>query len=154
MKRILTILLFVLPCFGQNTNPQVVITLIEPTNVATINGAVPLQSAVVYLNKPGAPIIQRVSSMADSLIVYGWQSSGFGVTGYNIYYGVASRQYTNSILVPKIASNSVSGLVPNTKYYTAATALAGGWESVLSNEMSTNTGTQIALYAPIIDRIR
>lgn len=64
------------------------------------------------------------------------------VTGYRIYYGVTPGQYTNSIAVGNVTSNSVSGLVTGVTYYFATTAYdATGVQSPFSNEISFNAAT-------------
>jgi hypothetical protein len=64
--------------------------------------------------------------------------------GYNVYYGVGSRTYTNKIDVGKATSVRISGLQPTTRYYFAATAYdIAGLESDFSPEVSYDmpTGT-------------
>ena len=59
------------------------------------------------------------------------------VTGYRIYYGVASRSYTNTVTVGNQFTCTVSNLLPGVTYYFAATAYDGsGLESDFSNEVS------------------
>jgi len=63
-----------------------------------------------------------------------WNPSPTGVS-YNLYYGTASRTYTNEQSVGNVTNATVSGLIPGTTYYFAATAVgATGEESVFSNE--------------------
>lgn len=57
------------------------------------------------------------------------------VTGYNIYYGSASRQYTNMVTVDAVTNATIPGLNENTTYYFAAKAHnSTGNESDFSNE--------------------
>jgi Fibronectin type III domain len=57
------------------------------------------------------------------------------VAGYKIYYGVASRAYTDAIPVGNTTNVTISNLVDGTTYYFAATAYnALGQESPFSNE--------------------
>jgi len=59
------------------------------------------------------------------------------VAGYNIYYGGASRVYTNKTSVVTATSITISNLVNGTTYYFAATTYnAAGAESALSSEIS------------------
>jgi hypothetical protein len=59
------------------------------------------------------------------------------VAGYNVYYGVASRAYTNKVLVAR-TNAAVVQLASGVKYYFAATAVTtNGIESDFSNEVST-----------------
>jgi len=57
------------------------------------------------------------------------------VTGYNVYYGGASHQYTNSISAGNWTNAVIPGLAQNTPYFFAATAYdSNGNESAFSNE--------------------
>jgi hypothetical protein len=57
------------------------------------------------------------------------------VTGYNIYYGDASHQYTNTVSVSNVTSMAISGLLDNTTYFFAAKAHnSTNQESDFSNE--------------------
>jgi len=62
-------------------------------------------------------------------------SSNPNVTGYNIYYGSASRQYTNMVAVGNVTNAMIPGLVENTAYFFAAKAQDNaGDQSAFSNE--------------------
>ncbi len=64
------------------------------------------------------------------------------VTGYRIYYGSASGDYTNSVVVGNVATNSVGGLTAGVTYFFTTTALnASGLESPASNEVDFTPGT-------------
>ena len=67
-----------------------------------------------------------------------WDASpDANVTGYKIYYGVASGAYTNSILLGNVTSATVNGLKDGVTYFFGATAVAAtGPESDFSNETS------------------
>lgn len=59
------------------------------------------------------------------------------VTGYNIYYGVRSRGYTNIVNAGLTNTATVSNLVASTTYFFAATAYnSAGLESDFSVEVS------------------
>ncbi len=59
------------------------------------------------------------------------------VAGFNLYYGGASRVYTNKISVGPASTLTVSNLVIGATYYFAATTYsAAGAESALSGEVS------------------
>ena len=59
------------------------------------------------------------------------------VVGFNMYYGVASRTYTNMVNPGNVTSVTISGLVEGTTYFFAATAYDTlGMESEFSNEAS------------------
>jgi hypothetical protein len=73
------------------------------------------------------------------------------VLGYRIYYGVASRTYTNVVDVNKATNATISGLVEARKYYFAATAYnLLGLESDYSSEASYTVPTN----APVRLQIR
>jgi hypothetical protein len=62
-------------------------------------------------------------------------SSDANVTGYNVYYGGASRQYTNSVPVGSVTNVVVGQLAENTVYFFSAKGHdAAGNESPFSNE--------------------
>jgi hypothetical protein len=86
----------------------------------------------------GCILAGRVSSFALQSVTLAWDpSADTNVVGYNIYYGVASRTYTNHIDVGNTLTATVSNLVEGTTYYFAATAYNGlGMESDYSNETS------------------
>jgi hypothetical protein len=59
------------------------------------------------------------------------------VTGYNVYYGVASRVYTNKVTLGNVTNATIAGLQEGVTYYFAATAFnAVGLESDFSEEVS------------------
>lgn len=70
-------------------------------------------------------------------VVLAWDvSTDPTVTGYNIYYGVRSRGYTNIVNAGSATTCTVSNLVASTIYYFAATAYnAAGLESDFSAEV-------------------
>jgi hypothetical protein len=75
---------------------------------------------------------------AGQSITLAWnQSADPTVVGYKAYYGVASRTYTNNIDVGNATSATISGLIPGTTYYFAATTYSAlGVESPFSSEVS------------------
>ena len=69
-------------------------------------------------------------------------SSGKDIVGYNVYYGPASRSYSNKVNVGKSTSCSLSGLTSGKKYYFAATAYnSNNAESSYSTEISYTVPT-------------
>lgn len=77
-----------------------------------------------------------ITAQAVSSVTLAWDpSSDPTVAGYNIYYGTASRTYTNVVSVTTTNAATISGLVPAVTYYFAATAYtASGLESEFSTE--------------------
>lgn len=57
MKRILTILLFVLPCFGQTNNPDMVVTLVSPKTGVVYSNTIQLIATVSFKSQLPAPTI-------------------------------------------------------------------------------------------------
>jgi hypothetical protein len=78
------------------------------------------------------------SMPAGPIVTLAWnQSADPAVAGYNIYYGGASGDYTNTINAGNATNAPVSGLVAGLTYYFAATAYDDvGDESVFSSEVS------------------
>lgn len=82
--------------------------------------------------------------MKLALLVFGacsvllaWEPSPDStVAGYNIYYGPASRTYTNIISFGDVTNATVNGLIAGGMYFFTATAYDGaGLESDYSNEV-------------------
>ncbi len=60
-----------------------------------------------------------------------------GVAGYNLYYGTASRVYTNMVPVGNTNTVTITGLTPGVTYFLAVTTEAiSGLESSYSDEIS------------------
>jgi hypothetical protein len=71
---------------------------------------------------------------------------GTEVAGYRVYYGVATGEYTNSVMVGNVTSSTVTGLASGVTYFFAITAIGvTGLESDFSSEVS---------YVPGIPTIR
>lgn len=59
------------------------------------------------------------------------------IVGCHLYYGTASGQYTNTVVVGNVTNVTISGLSAGVTYYFAITAVdASGQESDFSNEIS------------------
>lgn len=75
------------------------------------------------------------------------------VTGYKIYYGIASGTYTNNISFGNATNATISNLTSTVTYYFAATAYnAQGDESIFSNEASYSVPA-ITNFSPTISSI-
>jgi hypothetical protein len=62
-------------------------------------------------------------------------SSDTNVTGYNIYYGTSSGDYSNEVAIGNTLTTTISNLTCGATYYFAATAVdSAGDESDFSNE--------------------
>lgn len=73
----------------------------------------------------------------------GWDAYTGQAQGFNLYYGVAPRTYTNRLFIAGQAATSVtlSNLAFNTTYYFSLTATNNGLESAFSNEVTNTTPT-------------
>jgi Fibronectin type III domain len=92
----------------------------------------------------------RVFALASVTLAWG-PSTDTNVVGYNVYYGTASSTYTNKLSVGDTTSATITGLIPGTTYYFAATAYnASGVESPFSNQASYAVPT---LLAPTLNAI-
>lgn len=66
-----------------------------------------------------------------------WDASpSAGITNYRVYYGVASRTYTNHVNAGTNLTVGVSNLQAGVTFWFSATALAHGMESDYSEELS------------------
>ncbi len=96
-------------------------------------------------------LFSQFSVRADQSVTLTWNpSSATNIAGYKIYYGPASHNYTNVVVVGNTTSATISGLVAGTTYFFSATTFDGaGDESAFSNEASyavpLNTPTITAL---------
>src|SRR5438045_3252906 len=64
-----------------------------------------------------------------------------GVTAYNLYYGVASQQYTNKTQMANMTNTSVTLPARGVQFFFAVTAVANGLESPFSNEVNYSAPT-------------
>lgn len=63
------------------------------------------------------------------------------VTGYRVHYGVTSGNYSSSVAVGDVTTNTFPGLASGTAYFFAVTALdTNGLESAFSNEITVMPG--------------
>ena len=73
---------------------------------------------------------------AGQSVRLGWEPSpDLNAAGYNNYYGIAGRNYTNTINAGNAPMVTIDGLVAGTTYYFSATTYdVQGQESAFSNE--------------------
>ena len=60
----------------------------------------------------------------DKQLTVTWNANQEPVDGYKIYWGLQSRNYTNSVDVGKTTSYTITGLINGTTYYVSVTAYA------------------------------
>lgn len=84
----------------------------------------------------GLVVLLTFNVSAQKTVNLAWDpSTGTNVVGYYVYYGCASRHYTNKFSVGSATTATISGLVEDTTYFFTATAYdATGDESDFSNE--------------------
>src|ERR1044071_3011153 len=94
------------------------------------------RTALIPLLLAALAAITIQTASAASSVTLAWDPSvSGGVTGYNIYYGPASHNYTNMVTAGNATNVTVSGLVSGVTYYFAATAYDSfGIESDYSSE--------------------
>lgn len=94
---------------------------------------------------PSVVVIPPIGSRGQTKLA--WDASpDASVRGYRVYWGAASRTYTNSLDAKSNLMATVSGLVEGITYYFAATAYDGDRvESVFSNEATNTPGFYVAL---------
>jgi Fibronectin type III domain len=80
-------------------------------------------------------LVGMAGTQAASVSMQWNPSSDTNATGYNIYYGTSSGEYTNEVSVGNVSGATVSNLTCGATYYFAATAVdSAGDESGFSNE--------------------
>jgi len=86
----------------------------------------------------GILFLLPASNTGAAPLILGWDASPSpDVTGYKLYYGLASRDYTVNIDVGMSLTAALSDLVPDNTYFFAATAYDRyGQESAFSNVTS------------------
>jgi len=74
----------------------------------------------------------------SSRVALAWDaSSSPEVTGYRVYYGTTAGNYTNSVVVGNVTTNTLAGLTVNVTYFFAVVAYdANGLESIFSNQIA------------------
>jgi hypothetical protein len=102
----------------------------------------------------GLAVLVPSSALALSRVNLAWTpSTGTNIAGYHIYYGAASRTYTNMVFIGNATNTTISGLMDGVTYYFAATAAdTSGLESDYSNEAS-NAPAAIANQPPTLNSL-
>jgi hypothetical protein len=99
-------------------------------------------------------VLSASARLAQAVTLAWSPSTNADVVGYNVYYGGASRTYTNMISVANTTNAAISGLAAGTTYFFAAAAVdTAGLESPFSNEISyqipSSTPPTIVLTSPL-----
>ena len=113
------------------------------------------RAAFVTLCAGGSTALFPASSLATTSVTLAWDpSSDPSVAGYNLYYGAASRAYTNMVSAGTNTSLTISGLVEGVTYFFAATCYnSAGLESDFSAEISYLVPFPPTNHPPALDPI-
>ena len=103
---------------------------------------------IVFLIGIFAALVRR-RLFAASTVTLAWDpSTSTNIAGYKVYYGPASRTYTNTLTVGNATSATISNLITGAIYYFTATVYdTADLESDFSNEVGY---TNIVLAPPTI----
>jgi hypothetical protein len=131
---------------------EIVMRKISEQTVGRIDGALSWSSGFARLRRVlgGILLLALLHSPSKALSVtlpgysvdLAWdRSPSPEVTGYRVYYGVASGNYTNSVVVGNVTTNTVPALSRGVTYFFAVTSYdANGRESTFSNEINLVPG--------------
>jgi hypothetical protein len=102
----------------------------------------------------GLLTLKCLEASALTSVTLAWDASpSAGVTGYRVYYGAASRAYTNVVDAGGATSVTISNLKEGTRYFFAATSRDNlGQESDFSSETNYVSGV-ISNQPPVISSI-
>ena len=93
-----------------------------------------------------------LSTRADSVTLAWDSSTATDAASYKIYYGPSTGNYTNAINVGLTTTATISGLLPGSTYYLAATVTDTiGLESLFSSEISYTVPTTVTNQPPTLD---
>jgi hypothetical protein len=97
-------------------------------------------------------LLARWPALADQSVTLTWSPSPIAnVAGYNIYYGGASRSYTNSVNLGSVTNITISGLTEGATYFFAATTVdSSGNESDFSNEATYAIPQSVSNTPPVL----
>jgi len=90
-----------------------------------------------------AVLLSAGQAFGQASVTLAWnKSSGSGVAGYRVFYGVASNTYTNQVDSGSATNATISGLRSGTTYFFAAASYSSnGLQSAYSPEVSYTTGS-------------
>jgi hypothetical protein len=93
----------------------------------------------------------QIRSHASENVALSWAAANNpAVTGFHVYYGTASRSYSNILTVGNTSRAVISGLTFGTVYYVAVSELdSRGHESALSAEITFQAGSAMLTSANI-----
>jgi hypothetical protein len=97
-----------------------------------------VRAAVNSFLLSGTALLVQLPALATQSVTLQWNpSTGSFVAGYQVYYGGASGNYTNTLSTGNATKITVSGLIEGATYYFAVAAFDSlGFQSQLSSEVS------------------
>ena len=99
-----------------------------------LGGSKRVAGSIILALVAAAPF-HSASAQSQSVTVSWVRSTSTDVVSYKVYYGGATRSYTNTVPAGSLTNATVSGLLPGGQYFFAATAVDSvGLESPYSNE--------------------
>ena len=86
-------------------------------------GLTSVRAVIIFFALLHNPVhVLSVTLPGSYSVALAWEPSpSANVTGYRVYYGSTSGNYTNSVVVENVAANTVSGLASGVIYYFAVT---------------------------------
>lgn len=103
------------------------------TRIPALTGVLATTTIFALLYNPGHAVA-ATAPLTNAKLTWN-RSTSSEVVGYRIYYGVASGNYTNSVVVGNVTNHTISNLVNGVTYFFASKAyIANGNESSFSNE--------------------
>ncbi len=74
-----------------------------------------------------ATVADVAGTSSTSKVTISWNKNmAYNISGYNVYYGTSSGNYTSSVSAGDVSNLDFTSLTPNQRYYFAVTALADG----------------------------
>lgn len=110
------------------------------------------QTVLALICLSALAVLMPAHAQTGQSVSLGWQASTDpSVTGYNVYYGTASQNYTNEVSTGNATSVTISGLVPGTTYYFAGTSYnSQNQESAFTTEVSYTVPLPVTNEPPVI----
>ena len=121
----------------KNFKPTVACTAEKWRRISRIVGLSRVLGVILSIALLHSPHNALSVTLPAPSVTLAWNAStSTDATGYRIYYGAASRNYTNSIVAGNVTSNTIPGLVIGVTYYFSVVAYnSSGLESTFSNEI-------------------
>jgi len=126
------------PVSGTTTTTSTMQAIVNAAGLTanTYTAAITITDPAASNSPQQIPVTLIITAPQSGSAQLSWSpSSSAGVTGYKIYIGTASRQYTSPIDVGIDTTHNIAGLLSGKTYYFAVTAYSSGGESAWSDEV-------------------